>query len=56
MAMRSWVILRSRRLGLEVGKDLLEGVGVDAAAGHVLGAGEVAALDDQTDLPADAAT
>ena len=38
------------RLGLEVGEDLLEGVGVDAAAGHVLGAGEVAALDDQDGL------
>ena len=38
------------RFGLEVGEDLLEGVGVDAAAGHVLGTGEVAALDDQDGL------
>lgn len=39
-----------RSLGLEVREDLLERVGIDAAAGHVLGAGEVAALHDQDGL------
>ena len=32
---------------LEVGEDLLEGMAVDAAARHVLGAGVVAALDHE---------
>ncbi len=36
-----------RRLGLEVGEHLLQRVRVDAPAGHVLRAGEVAALDHE---------
>ena len=39
-----------RRLLLEIGKHLAKRVGVDASAGHVLGAGEIAALHDQDAL------
>ena len=47
-AMRSWVILRSKGASrLEVGEHLLQRVRVDAPAGHVLRAGEVAALDHE---------
>ncbi len=35
------------RFFLEIREDLLDGVGIQAPAGHVLGAGVVAALDQQ---------